>query len=372
MRCVIEKEQFIKGLTMVSKAIPQKAELPILSNVKLELCEKGLVLTGSDNNIVIATVVPYMIDEKEIIRNAQFGETLVQCKLVLEVVRHMEDEYITLELVDNSILKIEDSKANFKLNSIRADEYPQIDLTVANGFIEVKANDIKDLVDQTSFAASMKETRPILTAINLDAEGGKLTATATDTARLARKSVAIDSDAHFVANIPAKKMIDIVRSFENEEYVNVAISDNKAIFKFGRTTISTRLINGEYPNTKHIVPKVFNYFLEVNSREFLASMERVSLLSADHDGVIKLILDEDEAEMISRSSLVGSANEKLSMFKFSGEHLEISFRASFVADAIRANKSEDVTIAFIGEMKPFVVRNDKDDSIDMLVTPLRA
>ena len=153
MRCVIEKEQFIKGLTMVSKAIPQKAELPILSNVKLDLCEKGLVLIGSDNNIIISTVVPYMIDEKEIIRNAQFGETCVQCKLVLEVVRHMEDEYITLELVDNSILKIEDSKANFKLNSIRGDEYPQIDLTVSNGFIEVKANDIKDLVDQTSFAA---------------------------------------------------------------------------------------------------------------------------------------------------------------------------------------------------------------------------
>ena len=216
MRCVIEKEQFIKGLTMVSKAIPQKAELPILSNVKLDLCEKGLVLIGSDNNIIISTVVPYMVDEKEIIRNAQFGETCVQCKLVLEVVRHMEDEYITLELVDNSILKIEDSKANFKLNSIRGDEYPQIDLTVSNGFIEVKANDIRDLVDQTSFAASMKETRPILTAINFDAEGGKLTATATDTARLARKSVAIDSDAHFVANIPAKKMVDIVRIFETE------------------------------------------------------------------------------------------------------------------------------------------------------------
>ena len=78
MRCVIEKEQFIKGLTMVSKAIPQKAELPILSNVKLDLCEKGLVLIGSDNNIIISTVVPYMIDEKEIIRNAQFGETCVQ------------------------------------------------------------------------------------------------------------------------------------------------------------------------------------------------------------------------------------------------------------------------------------------------------
>ena len=85
-----------------------------------------------------------------------------------------------------------------------------------------------------------------------------------------------------------------------------------------------------------------------------------------------IVFGEDEVEIISRSSLVGSANEKLNVFQFSGERLEISFRASFVADAIRACKSEDVTIAFIGEMKPFVVKNSKDDTIDMLVTPLRS
>jgi len=372
MRCNIEKDSFIKGLTLVSKAIPQKADLPILSNVKLNLCEKGLEITGSDNQITICTVVPFMIGEKEIIRNSQNGATLVACKIILEVVRHMEDEYITLELVDNSILKLEDSKANFKLNSIRADEYPQIDLGSNGASIDVKAVDVLALVEQTAFAASIRETRPILTAINLESDGGKLVATATDTARLARKSIAVESDTRFVANIPAKKMVDIAHSFDGADMVTIAVSDNKVTFSFGTTIISTRLINGDYPNTKSIVPHNFGYTLEVNSREFLASMERVSLLSADHDGVIKLILDEDEAEMISRSSSVGSANEKLSMFKFEGEHLEISFRASFVADAIRANKSEDVTIAFIGEMKPFVVKNNKDDSIDMLVTPLRS
>lgn len=371
MKCTIEKEQFVKGLTLVSKAIPQKTDLPVLVNVKLTLSEKGLEIIGSDNNITIATTVPYMIGEKEIIRNAQIGATLVACKIILEVVRHMESEYINLELVDNSMLKIEDAKANFRLNTIRAEEYPQIDLEPTGALIEVGAGDLSSIVDQTAFAASTKETRPILTAINLEAEGGKLTATATDAARLARKSVEITDEAKFVANIPAKKMLDIVHSFENVDTISISVDENHVLFFFGNTVISTRVINTDYPNTKNIVPHQFNYYLEVNSREFLSSMERVSLLSADHDGVIKLILDEDNAEMISRSSMVGSANEKLSMFKFSGEHLEISFRASFLADAIRANRSEDVTIAFTGEMKPFVVKNSKDESVDMLVTPLR-
>lgn len=372
MRFTIDREQLLKGLTLVSKAVPPKAELPILQNIKLALTEKGLEVLGSDNNITIQTIVPYMIGDKEIIRNYQNGETLIGSKILLEVVRHLEEEYISFELIDSSMLEIKDNKSNFKLNSIRAEEYPQIDLKASGAVLEIKAKDLSALVDSTVFAASSKETRPILTAINLEAHDNFLTATATDTARLARKSVEIEADVRFVANIPAKKMVDIVRSFENAESVEIAVSDKKVIFSFDNTTISTRLINGEYPNTKNIVPKNFNYFLEVNSAEFLKAMERVSLLSAEHDGVVKVIMTEDEVEIISRSSLVGSANEKLNVFQFTGERLEISFRSSFVADAIKACKSEDVTIAFIGEMKPFVVKNSKDDSIDMLVTPLRS
>lgn len=372
MRFTIERESLLKNLTLVAKAVPPKADLPVLQNVKIILSGKGLELTGSDNNITVQVVVPYKIGEKEIIRNAQDGETLIAAKILLEVVRHLEEEYVTFELVDNNVLKIEDSKSNFKLNSTRAEAYPQIDLKLVGATLEVKTKDLMSLVETTAFAASTKETRPILTAVNLEARDNMLTATATDTARLARKSVEIESDVRFVANIPAKKITDIVRSFEGEEFVKIAISDKKAIFSSESITIATRLTSGEYPNTKNIVPKNFNYSLQVNSNELLKSMERVSLLSAEYDGVVKMIMTEDEVEIVSRSSLVGSANEKLNVFQFSGEKLEISFRSSFVADAIKACRSEDVIIEFIGEMKPFVVKNSKDDSVDMLVTPLRS
>lgn len=372
MRFTIDKETFLKGLNLVGKAIPQKTELPILSNIKITMSEKGLELVASDNNITIQTTIPFMIGEKEIIRNHQEGSTLVGAKIFTEVVRHLEDETCTFELIDNTILKVESGKSNFKLNSIRPEEYPQIDLSGSGEVLSIKAKDLLDLVETTAFAASLKETRPILTAVNLEAGDGILAATATDTARLARKKISINSDAKFVANIPAKKLVDIVRSFEDAEDVDIAVSDKKAVFAFGNTVIATRLTNGDYPNTKSIVPTQFNYFLEVNAHDFLSAMERVSLLSAEYEGVVKLIVDQDEVEMISRSSLIGSANEKLQVFQFSGDHLEISFRASYVADAIRACRSEDVTIAFVGEMKPFVVKNTKDESIDMLLTPLRS
>lgn len=372
MRFTIDKELLMKGLTLVSKAIPQKAELPILSYFKLALTEKGLEITGSDNNITISTIVPFMIGEKEIIRNSQEGATLVAAKILIEVVRHLEDETCTFELIDTSILKIEDSKSNFKLNSLRADEYPDIDLSVSGASLTVCGKDIQALAESTAFAASIKETRPILTAVNLEADNFKLTATATDTARLARKTIDIESEAKFVANISAKKLLDIVRSFEPNDEVTIAVSESKAVFAFGYSVISTRLISGDYPNTKNIFPSSFNYNLEVNAQELLKAMERVSLLSTEYEGVVKLVMGEDEIEIISRSSTVGSANEKLLVFQYSGEHLEISFKASFVADAIRACKCEDVTISFVGEMKPFVVKNIKDPSVQMLLTPLRS
>ena len=372
MRFIVDKEELIKGLTMVSKAVPQKVELPILANIKLELTNKGLEIVGSDNNLTIKTVVPYMIGDREIIREGRPGAALIGLKIFAEVIRHLEGADVSIELIDNSILRVDDGHSNYKLNSVSAEEYPEIDLDILGAFFEVKAKDFIGLVEQTAFAASMKETRPILTTVNLECANRQLTATATDTARLARKTIEIENDVRFTANIPAKKLLDIVHSFEGDTMVSVSVSDKKALFKFDNTVISTRLTNGDYPNTKNIVPKTFNYYLEVNSRELLGAMERVSLLSADRDGVIKLLMSEDGIEVISRSSMVGSANEKINTYQFNGERFEISFRASFVADAIKAVKCEDVEIAFIGEMKPFVVKNPKDDTIDMLITPLRS
>lgn len=368
MRFTIKREALLKGLSMVSKAIPQKAELPILQNVKMSLTERGLELLGSDNNVTILTIIPFMVDDKEIITNYKFGETLVQCKLLVEIIRHSDADTVDFELVDNSILKISYSGTTNKPNTIRAEEYPDIDLSTDGASFDVKTVEFLKLVEQTAFAASTKENRPNLTAVNLCSTEGKLVGTATDTARLARKTIDIDCQSSFSVNVPARKLLDIVHSFENEEYVNICVSDKKIIFSFGSTVISARLINGDYPNTKNIVPKIFNYYLETNSHEFLGAMDKLSC----YNSPIKLVMTEDQVEMISRSSEFGSGNVKLSTFQYSGERLEISFNATFVSDAIKALNCEDVTIQFVGEMKPFVVKNINDDSIDMLVTPLRS
>ena len=197
------------------------------------------------------------------------------------------------------------------------------------------------------------------------------TATATDSARLSRKSVHIDESVRFFANVSAKTINDIVKLFDNNYEVEICSTGEKMILSFGNTTVSTRLIAGDYPISKSIVPQDFNYSLQVNAAQLLNSIDRVSVLSTDSAAVVKLLMTNDGVEISSSGDQNGSGSEKLSIILYTGERLEIAFNALYVSQAVRALGSEDVVLKFVGEGKTFVIVDPKDDSIIELVTPRR-
>ena len=371
MRLTIDKEQLLKAVTAADHAIASKNPIPLMANLKLELNEKGLEVTGSNSEMTIRSTVPYRIGEREIIRGPGNGATLINAHLFTEVVRRIEGTEVSFEVIDETIAKLDDGRSSFKLNCIRADEYPDIDLEPNGVTLDLPCSDFLSLVEQSAFAASTKEQRPVLTALNLESGAGKLIATATDSARLAQKFVAIESEAKFRCNVPAKILGDVTRLFDDAPRLTLCVSDNRILFIFGNTVVSSRLVSGDYPVTKAIIPQTFNYYLEVNAQEFLNAMSRVSLLSAERESVVKLTMREDEVEISAKSEASGSANEHLRIFSFTGERLNVSFNSLFVIDAIKALKSEDVTLCFQAEMKPFVVKNPKDPTVIELITPMR-
>ena len=188
---------------------------------------------------------------------------------------------------------------------------------------------------------------------------------------MARKTITVPFEAEFISNVPAKMMIEVDHLIENQDSVEIAFSDKKALFTLGKTIIATRLVDGDYPNTKNIVPRITNYSLEVNANELIKAIDRANILSLDRENVVDLYMSEHGVEISSKSSQIGSAVEKLEMFRYEGAPLRISFNSEFVLAAIRALNCEDVTLAFVGEMKPFVVKNAKDDSTIQIVTPVR-
>lgn len=372
MRFIIKRDELLKAINIANRAVNSKSSaVPVLANLKFELDERGLSITGSNYELTIKTTIPYERDGEEVIRNYQEGSTLVNSKIISDMARKIDTEEISFEVIDSTIAVITAGKIKYNLNCIKAEEYPDVDLEPTGVQINLTHIEFSSLVSQTAFAASLKEQRPILTAINLEANDGVLTATATDSARLARKQLPISTDLQFSANVPAKMMVEIDHLLESADSLKVSLSEKKALFSFANTVISTRLIAGEYPNTKNIVPRVTNYSLQVNASDLLKAIDRVNILSIDRENVVDFYLDEDQIEISAKSTQVGSASEKIENFKFEGSNLQISFNSEFVSSAIKALNSEDVTFLFVGEMKPFVIKNPLDESTIQIVTPVR-
>ncbi len=370
MRFTIERNEFLKGLTIASRAIGSKSTNPALLCFKLEITNKGLEITGSNSDIAIWTLIPVMKGDKEILRDLIPGAVLINAYTLTEFTRKGEGNELTIEVIDNTA-RITVGKLSANLVCMDGDEYPNISFEQNATPFTLPCSDLIQLVDQTSFAALTKETRPVLTAVNLRAEGGKLTATATDSARLSRKFVSVDPDLRFSSNVPAKTLSDVTKLLDPGSEVEISATSEKITFSFNNTIVSSRLIGENYPVSGSIIPTSFNYFLEVNSQQLLSAIDRISILSQNVVPVVKLSMSEEEVEVSTANQQTGFGVEKLSTYSYNGDSLEIAFNAVFVSDAVKALGCEDVQISFVGEMKPFVIKNPKDDSVVELITPMR-
>ncbi len=371
MKFTINKDEFTKSLLNVTKIIQNKNVNPVLTMVKMVLDNSGLNLTGSNGDLSISETIPLFKGEKEIIRDVRQGGVLVNAKVISDIARKFIGNELTFELVDDSIAKIANEKTTYNLNTVRVDEYSDIDFSKTGSLIKFKKSDFIDSVNEVAFAAATKETRPTLTAINFLSENNSLTLTATDGARLASKHLDVEIQNKFNANIPSKTLIESLKSITNEEFINLYISDKKVLIELENCLIVSRLTIGEYPVIRNIIPKNFFYVLEVNASEFLNAIDRISVLSFEQENIIKITMTEAKVEISSKSQQIGTAVESLNVFKYQGERLEISFNASFVTSAIKALKSEDITLSFIGEMKPFTVTDKSNTNIIQVITPVR-
>jgi DNA polymerase-3 subunit beta len=371
MKFKVHREELLKAIHIAGKAIANKTPIPVLSNFKLVMDDKGLTIVSSNNELSIVTRIPYAFKGKTLLTETKHGGTLVNAKLFSEIARKVEGADLTVEIFDDTIVNVSDGRSSYKLNSIKVEEYPELDLDTTGVSLELEAKVLKKVVEQTAFAASTKEQRPIMTAVNLEAVDGHLIATATDSARLSRKQIQLTKPVKFTSNVPARTLIDVVAMLELEPMVALSFTEKRVTFEFGNTLVISRLISGEYPNTSNIIPKTSNFFFVANTKELLSAMERVALLSVERENVVKLTLTETSAEVSSKSAQVGSASEPLSKFSFNGDRFEVSFNAFYLMEAIKAFGSEDIKIGFIGDMRPFVLKNDKDDSLIQLATPVR-
>lgn len=371
MKLEINQSILLEHLNYVIRGISTKNLRPILNCIKFELTEEGLYLMSTDNEISIKTFI-----DKMLIKNIDTcGEIVVSGKYIYDIVKKLPDEIINLEEVIDSKLYITTTNSSFTLNCNNVNEFPDLELEFNSNPIILNQKQFKTIINQTAFATSLSETRPVLTGINFKIQDDLLECTATDSYRLAIKKIPLPNKVTEKANIiiPTKNLNELIKLMNNdEENLEMHIFGNKVVFKLSEITMMTRLISGTYPDTSKLIPETFELTLNVNYEDFYSAIDRASLLTNESDkNTIKFETTNDTAVISSNIPEIGNVEEKIHVEKDNDKEIKIAFNSRFMMDSIRAIDSSEIKIMFNGEIKPIILKNTESDDLIQLILPIR-
>lgn len=371
MKLKIKKEILLDGLNKVSKALSSKNLVPVLAGIKFDLTEKGLMLTASDNDITIQV----FIDNTDDMNIEKEGSIIIQGKYILDIVRKLPDEFINIEVIDELKITIYTDNSEFNLNGINKNEYPAINLDLSKNPLSISSRVFRSIISQTSFASSNDESRPILTGINFKIVGNMMECNSTDSYRLARRLITLNSpvDENYNIVIPSKNLLEFIKIMDdNEDNIELHIFNNKVLIKYQNILFQSRLISGTYPNTANLLPDEFMLSIKVNVNELYNVIDRASILTSDKEkNIVTFEIDGNKLFVRSSSAEIGRVEEKMNIEKDNNENLKISFVAKYMMEALKSFNDEQVEILFVGEVKPIILKSNKDEGLTQLVLPIR-
>lgn len=372
MKIKIKKELLLENLNKVSKAISTKNLIPILSGIKFDLTKEGLTLTASDNDITIQTFIPADNKDMEIEKE---GSIIIQGKYVLDIVRKLPDEFVNIEVIDELKILIYAENSEFNLNGINQKEYPNVALENSKNFVKINTKLFKTIINQTAFATSTDESRPILTGINIKITGDILECSATDSYRLAKKQAKLNEIAGETYNIivPGKNIVEFMKILnEGNEELEIHIFSNKVLFKQNNLLFQSRLVSGNYPNVNNLIPSDSFLKITANLSNLYDVIDRASILTSDKEkNIVTLETNKNLLIVRSSSAEIGRVEEKMNITKDNEEEIKISFSAKYMMDALRSFEGETVELAFEGEVKPIIIKDVEDPNLTQLVLPIR-
>lgn len=372
MKIIIKQNILNEHLNNVIKGISGKNIIPILNCIKLSLTNEGLYIMSTDNEIAIKSFIP--VSQIEEIK--ELGDIVVSGRLFHEIIKKLSGQIISVEELIDSKLSIYTSTSSFTLTCNDSNEFPDLELEDSEEVIKMDKKTLKTIVNQTIFATSTQESRPVLTGIDFKFSKNKLECIATDSYRLAKKEIELDNTIENEKNIiiPTKNLNELIRMFKDEDdnQVELHIFSNKVIFKFDSIVMLSRLINGIYPDTSKLIPTEFSLITKVNLREFYNAIDRASLLTSESDkNTIRFETKNDQVIISSNIPEIGYVEETLNIQKNVDSELKIAFSSKFMLDALRSMDCDEINLMFNGDVKPIIIKNPNNDQVLQLILPIR-
>lgn len=370
MKFVIDKNILLEALTNVTRAIGTRTTIPILNGIKFDLTKDGLSLMASDSELTIKIDIP----EKDIKKVDNYGSMIIQSKYILEIIRKMPSDVINFETIDNSKIKIYTDNNEYNLNCYDINDYPHISLDESKEPITIKSETLKKIINETSYAVSTQEVRPLLTGINLKITGDMLECIATDSYRLAKKNIKLDTPVNASINIviPGKSISEFEKMIVSDDDIIMHIFNNKILFKYLNIQFQTNLLSGTYPDTNHFIPKEFAYMINLDLKSFNDAVDRASLLAQNKDkNIVRVVIDDKVMIISSSASEIGKTEEKITIESSNKEKLDIAFSSRYMLEALKVIKDDNILLLINSDDKPILIKSVKDESLIELILPVK-
>jgi DNA polymerase III subunit beta len=362
MRIVCQRDELAQRLGVVSRAVSTRATVQILAGILLRPVEGGVELAATDMEISLRTTVAAQVEGDQAV--------VVPGRRLVELARLLPEDEVEIEhRPDESVVHVTSGSVSYTLHTYNADDFPRLPELEGAGTFSVDRESLLETISRVARSASRDESRPVLTGILVRFGGGKLVMAATDSYRLSVKETALNVETpELEAIVPARALQELARIAQGGDEIEIGVHENQVLFAADEAWLTTRRIEGQFPNYKQLLPETFEHELTLPREELLDVVRRAAVM-IERTSPLQLRFAEGELTVVARTHEVGESKESLPA-PFSGEALEIGFNADFLRDGIDSVTGDEIRVKLINPLRPAVLQGENDD-FTYLVMPIR-
>ena len=362
MKVTVPRDELTQRLGLVARAVSTRTAVQVLLGVMLRAEDGQLHLAATDMELSLRSSLDADVDGD--------GAAVVPGRLLVDLVRQLPAGEVTLEhRPEEAVVRVESGPSQSRLNSYSVEDFPRLPELEALQTFTVEREPLLATIAQVSRAASRDESRPVLTGILVHFEAGKLVMAATDSYRLSVKETAIGEGApDFEAIVPARALGELARVASSGEQIEFGLHENQIVFQVDGVTLTSRRIDGQFPNYRQLLPESFEHVVPVPRSELLEVVRRTAVI-VQRNSPLRLRFAEGELTVSAQTQDVGESRETLPV-PWEAEPLEIGFNAEFLREGIESVSGDELRLKLISSLRPAVLQGDGDD-FTYLIMPIR-
>jgi DNA polymerase-3 subunit beta len=366
LKLSVSRETFLTQLAVAARGASTRSAIQTLAGVLIRLEDGSAEMQATDADLGIRASFEAEIDSE--------GSVVVPGRLLLDVARSLPDSKLSLEYrPSQQDVEVISGSARFHIRTLPLEDFPKLPQADPARALAVPAQAFIETIGRVARSASRDETRPHLTGVLVTAEGSDLRMVATDSYRLCVKETSLESplSGSLEANVPARTLQELSRvaSAGGAEQIAVTALENQVVFSVGDVVLSSRLVEGRFPNYQQLLPESYEHELRVDRGELLEVVRRISLL-AQKNAPLRLSFEEGALEVSAQTPDVGEARETLPV-PFKGEPLEIGFNPEFFRDGLESAETEELVLKLISPLRPGLIESGDEGGFLYLVMPIR-